>query len=665
VETKWILKLIDEITAPLRAIQGHADETADSMGAITNQANEVQGAIEDIADPVKQASKAVGGLTESIKDSEVAAGTLKQNIDAVKNTLSGYKAKLAVETDPDKIRAYETMVEELKGKLKELEHLPDPGESGNNWGKIALAANQAYEITEKLVEALDFTVEISNLQTDIERFTGKTGDDLDKLTRKTWRLARIFGEDAEEIARAANAMTKQIGGSFEENLDLIQQGYEKGANLNKDMLEQLKEYGPQLKAAGITGAQGIALMVKAGKDGVFSDKAIDAIKEANLSLRELGQPQIDALHALGLKVKDIAGKTAFEASQMIAKAMETAPIQAKQMALTDIFKGAGEDAGLNFIEGLASVDMDINNNPSIKQAGESTKGFLADMQSWFATTFSGVATSVTVMGSVGAALAGFTPVFIALKESQLGVAISTKIATAAQWLWNAALDANPIGAVILAIVALVGMITYAWTHFEGFREVVFGLWEVFKTVFGNIAGLFKAVFGPIGEAIQAIKEGRYMDAAKAALKLNPVSMLVTAGQYIANGGMSKGLDESLARGKAKGKASWDESQQDKAKNGKPEGIGAGTSYTNGLDKNKPGTVTLDGKLFNPKTGTMGGSGLEMAGSGAGGGGKSLTMTLNITNNFHGISSKLDVRKVADEVVGHINDRLRDALITTG
>lgn len=661
METKWILKIIDQITAPLRAVQGEAHGTAEALGAISEVAEETQEAVADIAAPAGHAADAMEGLSDSISESSRRAGTLQQNIEAVQNNLNHYRARLAVETDPERIRAYSALVEDLEERLNELNHLPDPRETGQNWGKVMTAANQAYEITEKLIEALDFTVEISNLQTNLAMMTGKAGEDLDELTRKVWRLAKVFGEDADEIASAANAMTKQIGGSFEDNLKLIQTGYEKGANLNKDMIEQLKEYGPQLKAAGLTGAQGIALMIKAGKDGVFSDKAIDSIKEANLALREMGQPQIDALHALGLKVKDVAGKTAFEATQMIAKAMQTAPIQAKQMALTDIFKGAGEDAGLNFIEGLASVDMDISKNPSFKQAGESTKGFLADMQSWFSTSFTGIGEAVTVLGSVGAALAGFTPIFIALKESQLGVAVSTKIAAAAQWLWNAAFVASPIGWIVAGLAALAAGVIYAWKHFEGFREVVLGLWEVFKTVFNNIAGLFKAVFAPVGEAITAIKEGRYADAAKAALKLNPVTMMMAAGQYISSGGLTKGVGDAWERGKKNGRDSWAADQKnDEAKTDKPD-----SGYTNDLGKGKTGKVVIDGNLFNSKTGKMGGTGLEIAGGTGSGGGKSLTQHLTINNHFGNVSSKMDIRKVADEVAGLIVEQLHDGVINLG
>jgi len=61
--------------------------------------------------------------------------------------------------------------------------------------------------------------------------------------------------------------------------------------------------------------------------------------------------------------------------------------------------------------------------------------------------------------------------------------VATKLAEAGQWLWNVALDANPIGIVIVAIGALVAGVIYAYTHFEGFRNVVNDVWEAMKLAF--------------------------------------------------------------------------------------------------------------------------------------------------------------------------------------
>lgn len=66
-----------------------------------------------------------------------------------------------------------------------------------------------------------------------------------------------------------------------------------------------------------------------------------------------------------------------------------------------------------------------------------------------------------------------------------GVIIAVKLWTAAQWLLNIALNANPIGIVILAIGALVTAFTVAYQNSERFRRVVHGVWAALKEI-GNI-----------------------------------------------------------------------------------------------------------------------------------------------------------------------------------
>jgi hypothetical protein len=80
--------------------------------------------------------------------------------------------------------------------------------------------------------------------------------------------------------------------------------------------------------------------------------------------------------------------------------------------------------------------------------------------------------------------------------------IATKIAAAAQWLWNAAMDANPIMIVVIAIAALVAAVIYAYTHFQWFRNIVQACWNSIKTaalvVWNNV---LKPVFNAMTVAL--------------------------------------------------------------------------------------------------------------------------------------------------------------------
>lgn len=69
-----------------------------------------------------------------------------------------------------------------------------------------------------------------------------------------------------------------------------------------------------------------------------------------------------------------------------------------------------------------------------------------------------------------------------------------KAITAAQWALNVALDANPVGAVIIAIAALAGAFYYAWQRSEGFRV---GVSKAMITVHAAVQQLVKVVAGAI------------------------------------------------------------------------------------------------------------------------------------------------------------------------
>jgi tape measure domain-containing protein len=59
----------------------------------------------------------------------------------------------------------------------------------------------------------------------------------------------------------------------------------------------------------------------------------------------------------------------------------------------------------------------------------------------------------------------------------------TKAWTWAQWLLNFAMDANPIGAVVLAVAGLVAAFVFAYKKVKWFRDLVDGLWDDLKGLF--------------------------------------------------------------------------------------------------------------------------------------------------------------------------------------
>lgn len=111
--------------------------------------------------------------------------------------------------------------------------------------------------------------------------------------------------------------------------------------------------------------------------------------------------------------------------------------------------------------------------------------------------------------------------------------VAAKAAAAGQWLLNAAMSANPIGIVVLAIAGLVAGFVALYNNSETFRNAVNKLWTTVKEAFGKIAEVVSNVFGKVKEVV-----GNAMTAAKETVteKLNNIKSA-----YEENGGGIKGV----------------------------------------------------------------------------------------------------------------------------
>lgn len=92
-----------------------------------------------------------------------------------------------------------------------------------------------------------------------------------------------------------------------------------------------------------------------------------------------------------------------------------------------------------------------------------------------------LAESEPALGLLTGAIVGITAAWVAYKAITGAITAASKIAAAAQWLWNAALTANPIGIIITLVAALVGALVWFFTQTDVGRE----MWESFMTWLGE------------------------------------------------------------------------------------------------------------------------------------------------------------------------------------
>ena len=140
------------------------------------------------------------------------------------------------------------------------------------------------------------------------------------------------------------------------------------------------------------------------------------------------------------------------------------------------------------------------------RAGVEVLRKLGDALQWLIDHSSEVIAVLAGMAAGVAAYLAYTTAITVMTEGWMALTIVQKAVTAAQWLMNAAMNANPIGLVIAAVAALVTAFVILWNKSEGFRNFWIGLWEKIKTAVQPVIDFVKEAFSSLWEKIKVIWE---------------------------------------------------------------------------------------------------------------------------------------------------------------
>lgn len=228
-----------------------------------------------------------------------------------------------------------------------------------------------YDYNAGLVEATRLT----------KQLTGLSGNELKQFRNEVQAISDTFGKDFRETLNTANALTRQFGISTDEAVSLLKEGLISGADVSGEFLQNVREYSTFFKEAGLNADEFIAIVSQTNKDGLFSDKGIDAIKEATIRLREMTTATSTALENIGLDSKQVqkelvsGSKTIFDVIREISARLGELPENSAAVgaAIADIFGGEGEDAGLQYLKTLKDIDTSMQT--VMKKSGE-----LGDLQ---------------------------------------------------------------------------------------------------------------------------------------------------------------------------------------------------------------------------------------------------------------------------------------------
>lgn len=205
-------------------------------------------------------------------------------------------------------------------------------------------------------------------------------------------------------------------------------------------------------------------------------------------------------------VKDLA-----QAIGVFLAASVTVFVGQKAVSLVKSFIGVGK-AGVDAVKGIAAFAKGVGGaTNAVVENGEVIKKATAANQAGqlFNSIGKGAKAAAVQVGTLtkslvlqGAAAIKTAAAWVAQKVAVVASAIAEKAAAVAQWLLNIAMDANPIGLIILAIAALIAIVILVVTHWKQVSKFFEGLWKDIKAIFWDAV---HAIGGAISAAIKWVE----------------------------------------------------------------------------------------------------------------------------------------------------------------
>ena len=445
---KTILKSLEQQYEQVVAEQGEGSAAADRLKvAINNQKAAInktereisnyENTLEEVGEAEKIAAKtgkSVADVLEDIDDKAEKAGdgftvfkgavaTFAGN--AITSLVGGIKdAASNILNLADETREYRTELGKLDTAFSTAGHTTD-------------AATKTYKDLYAVLGDEGQSVEAANMLAKL----CKSEEDLSKWTKIATGVYGTFGASlpVEGLAEAANGTSKTgaITGSLADDLNWAGVSEDKfQESLDKCSSEQERQK-----------------LITDTLNGLYSEAA-KKYEETNGAVMDANRAQsdyTDTMATFGEKVEPITTKVKEGFNQLLEKILELVG-DVDMEAFTSKIE-----------EGFKVLTDDVL--PAVKDG----LGWILDNKDSIIAGLAGIAAGFVAF-KVVSLIQGVVGAIKAFKAANEG-------ATVAQWLLNVAMNANPIGLIIAAIVALVAAFVVLWKKSEGFRNFWIGLWE--------------------------------------------------------------------------------------------------------------------------------------------------------------------------------------------
>lgn len=482
----------------LRAELSNATKKYDAMSKAEREGakgQELKKHINEIADELKEAEeetqrfqRSVGSYEASIKS---ALGINSEFANSIMNMSAGGKGLAGVfDGAITSAKAFGTT---LMGFMTNPVFLSLAGIAG-----VGVAFKWFFDYNKGIEESTRLTRE----------FLGVTGDSLEAIRNDIQATADTYGKDYKETLEAVDVLTSQYGYDTKEALQIINDGFQSGADLNGDMIAKIKQYAPAFHDATIGGRELVAT-IQQTRSGIFSDDGLNLIQMGSKKIREMSDKTAAALEGIGISSKKVeadlvsGSKSTFDVIKMISTKLKEVPQNSLEAGavLKDVFGKQGANAGLKMIEQLDTMNIDLNKLKDTtgeygkkvneqREANEELNGVMSAMfdmsQKGFGSMIANAKLFVTrgIISMLKGIINLTNKIIDLYNESavfrgllQLIIALVKSFGSITRGVFNVIIDAaKAAGRAMKGLAQIVeGLVTFSWSKIkEGFTTAITG-----------------------------------------------------------------------------------------------------------------------------------------------------------------------------------------------
>ena len=334
-------------------------------------------------------------------------------------------------------------------------------------------------------------------------------EQLKELQRQTILLAQAGALPLEDAANAVAGTINQFGYEASEAsrvVNVLAAGSRAGGSEVVDLAESFKVTGAAAHSAGVALEETAAAREILAQNNTKGAEAGTAMRNMLIAMQtKLGIDISKTGFAGGLdiirhKLNTMSSET--ERASFLAKSFGRENIVAAQYLLENadaVRAMTAEVTGTN-----SALEQAEIRNETWAHKMEVARAKMDEMLISLGNVTGSILPMGAIVGEQIGKFAMLTPLIVQAGNAIRGLGLKTIIATGIQHGFNVALSANPIGAVILAVTALVAAIVYAYKHIDGFKQEINALWASIKKLWSSLKGDLMPVLEAVGKVIKGV-----------------------------------------------------------------------------------------------------------------------------------------------------------------